>query len=85
MLQTIATRRLAQDEPVPFGLLLLADEELEAIERYIRQSEIYVVEISGVCVAVTAPHAQTWQRPTTACRGSATTSGTASDRRGPTR
>ncbi|MEP6950323.1 MAG: GNAT family N-acetyltransferase [Ginsengibacter sp.] len=41
-------------EPIPYDLLLLADEELQAIDRYIHQSDIYVVEmgnnIIGVCV-----------------------------------
>jgi ribosomal protein S18 acetylase RimI-like enzyme len=47
-------RALKKDEPIPYKLLLLADEEIQAINRYIYQSEIYVVEseneIVGVCV-----------------------------------
>jgi len=46
-------RRLQKEEQIPYDLLLLADEEMQAIERYIHQSDIYVVEkdsrIVGVC------------------------------------
>ena len=39
---------------MPYDLLLLADEELQAIDRYVHQSDVYVVEmrnrIIGVCV-----------------------------------
>ena len=39
---------------MPYKLLLLADEEMQAIEQYILQSDIYVVdmdgEVIGVCV-----------------------------------
>jgi ribosomal protein S18 acetylase RimI-like enzyme len=47
-------RGLKTGEPIPYDLLLLADEELQAIDRYIHQSDVYVVEmgnrIIGVCV-----------------------------------
>lgn len=47
-------RQLNKNEPIPYNLLLLADEEMQAIERYILQSDIYVVdmggEVIGVCV-----------------------------------
>ncbi|MGN6394495.1 MAG: GNAT family N-acetyltransferase [Mucilaginibacter sp.] len=45
-------RRLRTNEPAPFGLLLLADEEMQAINRYIHQSEIYVAETDGKLVGV---------------------------------
>lgn len=38
-------RLLKKEEPIPYRLLLLADEELQAIERYVHQSDIYVLEI----------------------------------------
>ena len=37
-------RRLQKEEPIPYNLLLLADEEMQAIKRYIHQSDIYVAE-----------------------------------------
>ena len=47
-------RRLKTNEPAPYDLLLLADEEMQAIDRYIHQSEIYVAEkgdtLAGVYV-----------------------------------
>jgi len=44
------TRKLIKSEPIPYDLLLLADEEQQAIDRYIHQSEIYVVEINSEVV-----------------------------------
>jgi len=47
-------RRLLSGEQIPYDLLLLADETTEAIERYIHDSEVYVIEneerLIGVCV-----------------------------------
>lgn len=37
-------RRLGKDEGIPYDLLLLADETVEAIDRYIHRCEIYVLE-----------------------------------------
>lgn len=48
------TRRLQKEESIPYGLLLLADEEMQAIERYIHQSEIYVVERDDKTIGVYA-------------------------------
>ncbi len=46
--------RLGKDDKPPYHLLLLADETMEAIERYIHKSDIYVLregdEIIGVYV-----------------------------------
>jgi ribosomal protein S18 acetylase RimI-like enzyme len=36
-------RKLLQTEDLPFDLLLLADETIEAIEKYIYHSDVYVV------------------------------------------
>lgn len=48
-----SVRLLEKGEPVPYELLMLADEEMQAINRYIRQSDIYVAEtrneVVGVC------------------------------------
>ncbi len=47
-------RRLLSGEHIPYDLLLLADETIEAIEGYIHESEVYVIEneerFIGVCV-----------------------------------
>jgi N-acetylglutamate synthase-like GNAT family acetyltransferase len=48
--QTI--RQLRKDEKIPYGLLLLADESLEAIEKYILSSDIYVLEQENKIIAV---------------------------------
>lgn len=45
-------RRLKTNEPAPFNLLLLADEEMQAINLYIHQSKIYVAETGGKLVGV---------------------------------
>jgi aminoglycoside 6'-N-acetyltransferase I len=50
-------RQLLKDEPIPIDLLLLADEEIQAIERYIHQSDIFVVETNGRIVGVYALYA----------------------------
>lgn len=50
----IAIRLLKKQEPIPYHLLLLADEEMQAIERYIHQSDIYVVEKNNRTIAVYA-------------------------------
>lgn len=45
---------LGTDDPIPYQLLLLADETIEAIERYIVKSDVYVIsyreiEYAGIC------------------------------------
>jgi len=42
--------KLEAGDAIPYDLLLLADEELQAIERYIHQSKIFVVRIEGKIV-----------------------------------
>lgn len=37
-------RQLSNDEKIPYDLLLLADETIEAIDKYIFSCEIYVLE-----------------------------------------
>ena len=50
--QTI--RQLRKDEKIPYDLLLLADETLEAIDKYIFGSDIYVLEQENETIAVYA-------------------------------
>lgn len=45
-------RRLLTGEKIPYHLLLLADETTEGIDRYIRESDIYIVENKGRFIAV---------------------------------
>ena len=45
-------RPLRSDEKIPYELLLLADEVVEVIDRYIFESEIYVYEIDERIVGV---------------------------------
>jgi aminoglycoside 6'-N-acetyltransferase I len=47
-------RRLLSSEPIPYDLLLLADETIEAIDGYIHESEVYVIEDRGRFIAVCA-------------------------------
>ncbi|MEO6521837.1 MAG: GNAT family N-acetyltransferase [Mucilaginibacter sp.] len=49
-----AIRQLRREEPVPYKLLLLADEQMQAIERYIKQCDIYVIESGDKAIAVYA-------------------------------
>ncbi len=45
-------RRLLTGEKIPYHLLLLADETTEGIDRYIRESDIYIVENKGRFIVV---------------------------------
>lgn len=47
-------RLLEKDEKIPYDLLLLADETIEAIDKYIHQSDIYVFELENKMIAVFA-------------------------------
>lgn len=47
-------RKLGKDERIPYYLLLLADETVEAINRYIFDSEIYVLEQENQIIALYA-------------------------------
>lgn len=53
-------RRLGVDEPIPYALLLLADETVNAINKYIFEAEILVADqkgdIVGVCVLKAMDH-----------------------------
>ncbi len=44
-------RQLGKDEKIPYDLLLLADETVEAINRYIFDCEIYVLEQENKIIA----------------------------------
>jgi ribosomal protein S18 acetylase RimI-like enzyme len=44
LIQKMMTRLLGKDEPIPYNLLLLADEFVEVINKYIFDSEIYVYQ-----------------------------------------
>jgi ribosomal protein S18 acetylase RimI-like enzyme len=46
------TRKLRIDEPIPYPLLLLADETREAIDEYIHTGEIFVIEKDNTIIAV---------------------------------
>lgn len=37
-------RKLLSGDEIPYNLLLLADETIEGIDRYIHESEVYVIE-----------------------------------------
>jgi hypothetical protein len=41
-------RLLEKDKKIPYDLLLLADETIEAINKYIQQSDIYVFERNNI-------------------------------------
>lgn len=45
---------LEKDKKIPYNLLLLADETVEAINKYIHQSDIYVLERDNEIIAVYA-------------------------------
>ena len=45
-------RKLQKNEEPPFDLLLLADETLEAINKYINDSELYIMENNENIIAV---------------------------------
>ncbi len=47
-------RQLQKDEEIPYNLLLLADETIEAINRYINDSEIFIFEKDNKTLAVYA-------------------------------
>ena len=50
----ICTRILQKHEQLPYELLLLADEEMQAIELYIHQSAVYVVDFDDLIIGVYA-------------------------------
>ena len=45
-------RQLSNDEKIPYDLLLLADETIEAIAKYIFDSDIFVLEQKNKIIAV---------------------------------
>lgn len=45
-------RLLEKNKKIPYDLLLLADETVEAINKYIHQSDIYVLDRGNVNIAV---------------------------------
>ncbi|NPV51322.1 MAG: GNAT family N-acetyltransferase [Candidatus Methanofastidiosum sp.] len=45
-------RQLQKNEEIPYKLLLLADETIEAIDKYINDSEIYIFENDNETIAV---------------------------------
>jgi ribosomal protein S18 acetylase RimI-like enzyme len=44
-------RKLTKQEAIPYDLLLLADETQEAIDKYAKEGEIYVLEVNGQLIA----------------------------------
>lgn len=51
---TITTRFYTKEEALPYHLLLLADETVEAIDRYIHESNCYVFEQEGKLLGIYA-------------------------------
>ncbi|SFF39124.1 GNAT family N-acetyltransferase [Sunxiuqinia elliptica] len=47
-------RKLTRGEEIPYNLLLLGDETVEAINRYIAKSTLFVCEEAGELIAVSA-------------------------------
>lgn len=47
-------RLLEKDKKIPYDLLLLADETIEAINKYIHQSDIYILDKGSKIIAVCA-------------------------------
>jgi len=47
-------RQLSKDEKIPYNLLLLADETIEAIEKYIFNSDLFIVEQGDEVIAIYA-------------------------------
>lgn len=47
-------RQIRKDEAIPYDLLLLADETVEAINTYIHQSDIYLLDRNNTIIAVCA-------------------------------
>lgn len=50
----MTTRLLNNAEKIPYNLLLLADESVEAIDKYINDCDIYVLESNHTIIAVYA-------------------------------
>jgi len=46
------TRQLSKDEKIPYNLLLLADETVEAIQKYIFNSDLFVLEQGDEVIAI---------------------------------
>jgi ribosomal protein S18 acetylase RimI-like enzyme len=44
-------RLLDKDQQIPYDLLLLADETIDAINKYIHQSDIYVLDRDNIMIA----------------------------------
>jgi len=51
-LESKKVRQLGKNEQIPYDLLLLADESMEAINKYIHDSDIYILEIENKILAV---------------------------------
>ncbi len=51
-LESKKVRQLGKNEQIPYDLLLLADEAMEAINKYIYDSDIYILEIENKILAV---------------------------------
>lgn len=46
------TRQLRKDDRIPYDLLLLADETIEAINKYIFDSDVYIIEQGDKMIAI---------------------------------
>lgn len=48
----VQIRKFLPDEEIPYSLLLLADETIEAIDSYIHNSEIYILEQENSTIGI---------------------------------
>lgn len=46
------TRKLSKHDKIPYDLLLLADETVEAIDKYIFDSDLYIIEQKDLVIAI---------------------------------
>ena len=54
--QELTVRRLDREEEIPYSLLLIADDAVEAIDKYLPHSEVYVCEKREQMIAVYVLH-----------------------------
>lgn len=52
----IQIRLLAKDEKIPYDLLLLADETIDAINKYISKSKIYIAQKESETIGIFCLH-----------------------------
>ncbi|PQA96883.1 GNAT family N-acetyltransferase [Chryseobacterium shigense] len=55
-MEKFTLKKIGQDSDIPYELLLLADETVEAIDRYIFDSDLYLLHHDAQDIAVMALH-----------------------------